>query len=106
MTPALDQLASEGVNFKLAYTNQPVCGPARALLQTGLYPTQIGCYKNGIGLPQDIPTLARRLHGADYDVAYVGKWHLATTHGKNDFETSIWPGPTPRGCRARICAVR
>lgn len=96
VTPALDKLASEGVNFKRAYTNQPVCGPARALLQTGLYPTQIGCYKNGIGLPQDIPTLARRLRGADYDVAYVGKWHLATTHGKNNFETSAIP-PEYRG---------
>lgn len=92
VTPTLDRLAAEGVNFKAAYTNQPVCGPARAMLQTGLYPTELGCFTNGVGLPENIPTLARRLRAADYDVAYVGKWHLATTHGENNYET----GPIPK----------
>lgn len=96
VTPTLDALAREGVNFKRAYTNQPVCGPARAMLQTGLYPTQTGCFKNGIALPRDIPTLARRLRSARYDVAYVGKWHLATTRGQTHYETSPIP-PEWRG---------
>ena len=37
-TPHLDRLAAEGVRFEHAYTCQPVCGPARAVLQTGVVP--------------------------------------------------------------------
>ena len=48
VTPNLDELAKEGVCFKHAFTNQPVCGPARSILQTGKYATETGCYRNGI----------------------------------------------------------
>ena len=30
LTPNLDRMAEEGVQFDLAFTAQPVCGPARA----------------------------------------------------------------------------
>ena len=49
-------LAEEGVSFDNAFTCQPVCGPARACLQTGVYATQNGCYKNGISLPENTKT--------------------------------------------------
>jgi iduronate 2-sulfatase len=39
VTPALDQLAEEGVVFKRAFVNVPVCGASRASLMTGLRPT-------------------------------------------------------------------
>jgi arylsulfatase A-like enzyme len=51
ITPNLDELVNEGIRFEYAFTNQPVCGPARALLQTGRYPTELGCFRNAIGLP-------------------------------------------------------
>ena len=35
ITPVLDQLAAEGTRFDLAFTPQPVCGPCRAMFQTG-----------------------------------------------------------------------
>ena len=35
-TPNLMQLAREGIQFENSYTCQPVCGPARACLQTGM----------------------------------------------------------------------
>lgn len=96
VTPVLDKLAEKGVNFKRAYTCQPVCGPARAMLQTGLYPTQVGCFRNAISLPQDQYTMAERLRDTGYKVAYVGKWHLATDKkmpdGNNaEYETSAVP---------------
>jgi len=78
VTPRLDQMAREGINFKKAYTPQPVCGPARALLQSGTYPTQTGCFRNAKALPPDCNSLARRMKDAGYDVGYVGKWHLAS----------------------------
>ncbi len=79
LTPNLDQMAQEGVRFDQAFTAQPVCGPARCCLQTGLYPTSVGCFRNGVPLPLDATTLAHRFKGAGYEVAYIGKWHLAGT---------------------------
>ena len=88
VTPILDAFArEEGVNFSNAYTPQPVCGPARAMLQTGLYPTQTGCYRNAISLPADQKTLADYLHQAGYRTGYVGKWHLASDETENHYET-------------------
>ena len=78
-TPCLDRLAAEGVRFENAFTCQPVCGPARACLQTGLYATELGCYRNDIPLPQGVTTIADRLNQNGYDTSYIGKWHLAST---------------------------
>ena len=78
VTPNLMALAEEGVKFERSFTCQPVCGPARACLQTGVNATQNGCFKNGIALPQDIKPLAEYFNEAGYDTAYIGKWHLAS----------------------------
>ena len=58
ITPNLDRLAREGVAFPQAYSPQPVCGPYRALLQTGRYATDTGCFRNNVMLPHDVKTLA------------------------------------------------
>lgn len=78
ITPHLDALAASGVRFEHAFSCQPLCGPARASLQTGLYATRTGVYKNNVALPPDIPTLAKSLSSAGYETAYIGKWHLAS----------------------------
>ena len=78
ISPVLDSLAGEGVLFENAFTCQPVCGPARACLQTGKYPNLTGCYVNEIGLRTEENTIAKMLGSAGYEIAYVGKWHLAS----------------------------
>jgi len=78
ITPNLDALAGEGVKFDYAFTAQPVCGPCRALFQTGRYPTDTGCFRNNIMLPQTVKTLANYIEEAGYETAYIGKWHLAS----------------------------
>ncbi|MBR2956981.1 MAG: sulfatase-like hydrolase/transferase [Clostridia bacterium] len=78
LTPNLEKLASEGVKFTNSFTCQPVCGPARACLQTGVYATQNKCYWNGIPLPENTKPLAEYFNEAGYDTAYIGKWHLAS----------------------------
>lgn len=83
ITPNLDRLAKEGVVFEEAYTAQPVCGPCRALFQTGKYPTELGCWRNNQALPPDVKTVADYFSEAGYETAYVGKWHLAS--GGNRF---------------------
>jgi len=95
VTPNLDRMAAEGVRFEQAFTCQPVCGPARACLQTGKYATEVGCFRNGIALPQDHKTIAHWLSEAGYEVGYVGKWHLASTHhlGEADVDHRVKPVP-------------
>ncbi len=88
ITPNLDQLAREGVKFDNAFTPQPVCGPCRALFQTGKYPTETGCFRNNIMLPSDVKTLADYLEEAGYETAYIGKWHLASD-GERDQPPAI-----------------
>jgi arylsulfatase A-like enzyme len=94
ITPNLDKMASEGVRFKHAFTCQPVCGPARASLQTGKYPTEIGCHTNHRMLPIDEPTIAKWLSGTGYEVGYIGKWHLSSfgpIDGPDDFRVKPVP---------------
>ncbi|MCO5313328.1 MAG: sulfatase-like hydrolase/transferase [Microthrixaceae bacterium] len=83
VTPRLDELATIGVAFDQAFTIQPVCGPARSAIQTGLYPTRTGCWRNGIALPPGVDTLSDRMHALGYQCGYVGKWHLASNRGRN-----------------------
>ncbi len=77
LTPNLDRVAGSGTHVFNSFTCQPVCGPARACLQTGLYATTTGCYRNDIGLPSGTKTLAHHFNKGGYQTAYIGKWHLA-----------------------------
>lgn len=77
LTPNFDRMAKEGTWIKKSFTCQPVCGPARSCLQTGLYATTSGCHVNGIPLPEGSRTLAHEFREAGYRTGYIGKWHLA-----------------------------
>ena len=81
LTPNLDRMAAFGTLLKYSFTVQPVCAPARACLQTGLYATQHGVWRNGIALDPGRKTLAHHFNEAGYHTAYIGKWHLAATRG-------------------------
>jgi arylsulfatase A-like enzyme len=78
LTPNLDRVAREGTHVRHSFTCQPVCGPARSSLQTGLYATQTGSVTNGIPLDTALPTLATWFNDAGYRTGYIGKWHLAS----------------------------
>lgn len=78
ITPNLDKLASDGVVFEQAISPQPVCGPCRAIFQTGQYATTTNCFRNNKMLPHDVKTLANYLEEGGYETAYIGKWHLAS----------------------------
>jgi len=82
-TPNLAKLAAEGTTFDRAYTTCPICAPARASLQTGLYPAQHGMtnniYQAGCTvheLPDSERLLGKRLQEAGYATGFTGKWHL------------------------------
>lgn len=77
LTPNLDRVARANTHVANSFTCQPVCGPARSCMQTGLYPTTTGCYRNAIPLPEGSVTLAHHFNDAGYHTGYIGKWHLA-----------------------------
>ena len=78
VTPNIESMADDSIFFDNAFTCQPVCGPARACIQTGVYATQNGCYINGISMDKDNDnTLAKTLNRNGYNTSYIGKWHLA-----------------------------
>jgi len=83
LMPQFDRMARQGTHVARSFTCQPVCGPARSCFQTGQYATTSGCFRNGIALPPQVPTLANTFRQAGYQTGYIGKWHLAdeSTHG-------------------------
>ncbi len=77
-TPNLDRLASEGVRFAQAWTESPICQPARASLLTGQYPHEHGIIGNFTGECEPAwQTYTRNLQQAGYTTAVVGKTHYS-----------------------------
>lgn len=75
-TPNLDALAARGTRFANAYTNSPICVPARAALATGRYPHQIGVWDNAAPYTGTPASWGHRLAAADRPVTTIGKLHF------------------------------
>jgi arylsulfatase A-like enzyme len=75
-TPHLDRLASQGVLFRNAIANTPVCTPSRASLLTGRHAWTCRCIVNDLRLPEDEVSIADVLKARGYRAGYIGKWHL------------------------------
>ena len=82
-TPNIDALAAQGTRFERPYTQNTICTPARACLQTGRYIHQHGVtfQANPIdrtpGLPHHELTFMEHLHDvAGYYTAAFGKIHM------------------------------
>jgi arylsulfatase A-like enzyme len=78
LTPNFDRLARAGTHIHNSFTSQPLCGPARSSMQTGLFATQTGVFRNGIPLADDAETMAKVFARNGYRTAYIGKWHLGS----------------------------
>ena len=98
-TPALDQLAAEGINFTDAHCSDTVCSPSRYGLLTGRYCWRTSLKTNVLGadapalIPDDRTTLASLLRDHGYATAMIGKWHLGMdipgTLGNRSFSQPI-----------------
>ena len=108
-TPNLDKLAERGMRFTNAYAACPICGPSRAAIMTGRYPSTSGFVDNFVSetkggvlqrtqershLELEAVTLAESLKTGGYQTGFVGKWHLT-----NNDETHL---PTDQGFDVNI----
>ncbi|MDB4458858.1 sulfatase-like hydrolase/transferase, partial [bacterium] len=75
-TPNLQRLAEMGVRFDNAYCQQPLCGPSRASLMTGLRPDTLNMHTLKHELRDknpDVVTLGQMFRNQGYFSARAGK---------------------------------
>lgn len=77
-TPYIDRLAREGMVFTNSFVTNSICGPARAVILTGLHSHKNGFRKNGEQFDGNQRTFPKLLRQAGYETALFGKWHLGT----------------------------
>jgi len=95
-TPNIDRLAKEGMLFRECYVTNSICGPMRAVIQTGKYSHLNGFYRNGNRFNGDQQTFPKLLQKAGYQTAVVGKWHLGEHQAPQGYDYSevlIGQGP-------------
>lgn len=97
LTPNIDKLASQSMQFNQAYTASHVCSPTRASILTGNYPHSVRITdalpwdrlsdnpklippEHLKELPSELPTFAKSLKSAGYRTALFGKWHLGNEY--------------------------
>ena len=90
-TPNIDRLAEEGLLFRRAYAQWPVCGPSRASLLSGLRPDTTGIYNNGRRVDSadaEIVSLPAHFRRNGYRTLSIGKVY----HSRND-DLGAWSEP-------------
>ena len=76
-TPNIKKLASSGVSFLKAYSNDPMCGPSRASMITGVYPHNSSNFWQESWLKNEVlsntKTIMEKFKENGYDVIGSGK---------------------------------
>ena len=97
-TPALNQMAKDGVLLARHYSACPVSAPARASLITGVHQGHARQVRdNTFDTPiENAHTIGSVLKNAGYATAVIGKWGLGGT-GNGSNAGTAWARPRERG---------
>lgn len=104
-TPHMDRLVKQGISFRLSYSANPVCCPARAAWYTGRPGSENGVVANDRWpLLPSIPDLGQWFGARGYEAVYVGKWHVTGRPVHKSFQVlpgGHWSGQHGDGAVAR-----
>ena len=75
-TPNIDKLASQGMLFENSFCTNSICGPSRAVIQTGKHSHKNGFMNNGNSFDWNQQTFPKLLQKIGYQTAIYGKSHL------------------------------
>ena len=75
-TPEIDKLAAEGMIFTNSFCTNSICGPSRAVIQTGKHSHKNGFMNNGNSFDWNQQTFPKLLKAVGYQTAIFGKSHL------------------------------
>ncbi len=91
-TPAMDAFAEEGLRYEIAWSDAPVCAPARTAIITGVYPTSLGAehMRSDTKLPEYMRKYPLFLREAGY---------YTTNNSKTDYNVTgheeVWDESSP-----------
>ena len=89
-TPHIDQLAKQGLNFQRAWSECPICVPARRIMMTGQGPYALGLKDNTAGDFTEGPKLAECMTEAGYQTFACGKMHTKPVRQRMGFEDILF----------------
>lgn len=90
-TPEIDRLAAQGMLFERSFCTNSICGPVRAVIETGKHSHLNGFRQNGDKFNWDQPTFAKQLQKSGYQTVLYGKYHLeGIPQGYDDWK--VLPG--------------
>jgi N-acetylglucosamine-6-sulfatase len=75
-TPHIDALAKGGMQFSSAFVTTSLCSPSRASFLTGQYMHNHKVVDNVDRMAAGTVTFPQLLQQADYETAFIGKWHM------------------------------
>jgi arylsulfatase A-like enzyme len=89
-TPTIDQLSRLGTTYTKAYSESPICIPARRTMMTGLTPREHGdrSYQPAALMPK-APLLAQVFKDQGYQTAAIGKLHVFPQRNRIGFEEAL-----------------
>lgn len=95
-TPNIDRLAASGVCFDRAYSQTPVCIPARHALISGKNAFELGMLENTAKHPKPFVPLAPLIRDRGYSTSAVGKMHFIPTREHFGFDRMRLSEGVPR----------
>ncbi len=90
-TPCIDAFARGATSFLSAYTNSPICIPARAAFTTGRYAHQTRNWDNAMPYVGEPRGWTHLLRDAGVDVTSVGKLHFRNEIDDTGFTRQLLP---------------